>query len=146
MTLVDLIFLVHVAATLMLTGIVWFIQVDHYPLLRYIDRPSFIRYEAAHTRLAMSLGVGLLVVESVTGGLLLWRRPAGVTIGQALSGLVLLGMVWGSTLCLQIPQHRILAGGFDETAYRKLVMSNWVRTLSYTARMCVILWMVRCAR
>jgi len=83
-----------------------------------------------------------MVVESVTGVLLLHWRPEGVVAGQVWFGLVLLGIIWLSTMLLQVPQHRILASGFDEKAYRILVTSNWIRTVSYTLRVFLVLWMV----
>ena len=135
-------FLVHLVTTLTVAGIMWFIQVVHYPLLRYVGQASFVTYEKAHTRLAIGLVVSLMVIESATGVLLLRWRPAGVTGGQVAIGLVLLGIIWVSTMLLQVPQHHRLASGFSEKAHRILVESNWIRTACYTARAFLLSWMV----
>ncbi len=49
-------------------------------------------------------------------------------------GLVLLVVIWCSTVFFQMPQHRVLGLGFHDKAYRRLVQSNWIRTLSWTGR------------
>ena len=52
----------------------------------------------------------------------------------AVVGIVLLGVVWVSTWALQVPAHGRLANGFDVGSHRRLVVSNWVRTLGWSAR------------
>ena len=49
--------LVHAAATWFLVGLIWIIQVVHYPLFARVGEDGFVAYEAAHTRL-ISLVVG----------------------------------------------------------------------------------------
>ena len=138
----SLVFLVHVLTTLMVAGIMWFIQLVHYPLLRHVGRSSFVAYETTHTRLAIEVVVSLMVIESITAGLLLLGRPQGITLAQCWIGVLLLTIIWWSTLRLQVPQHHILASGFDEHAYRRLVGSHWIRTGSYSARALLMLWMI----
>ncbi|MGI9470789.1 MAG: hypothetical protein ACR2NZ_04615, partial [Rubripirellula sp.] len=52
----------------------------------------------------------------------------------AITGLVLIVLIWLSTAFLQVPCHQQLSNGFDEAAYRRLVSSNWIRTALWTAR------------
>ena len=137
-----ILFFVHVLTTLMVTGMMWFVQVVHYPLLRYVGQASFSAYETAHTRLAIILVVSLMVIESVTGLMLLVWRPQWLGIELCWVGLALLAIIWWSTFCLQVPQHRILASGFNAQAYQVLVRSNWIRTGSYSARALLVLWML----
>ena len=57
-------------------------------------------------------------------------------IGGALAwcGLGLLAVAWVSTGLWQVPAHRRLAGGFDAVTHRRLVRTNWVRTVAWSAR------------
>ena len=135
-------FLLHVAVTLIVAGMMWFVQVIHYPLLRYVGKEAFRTYEAIHTRRAIAWVVSLMVAEAITGGLLLWWRPGWLTLTQVWVGLLLLGIVWASTMFLQVPQHHVLAVGFDERALDRLVSSNWIRTICYTGRTCLMLWII----
>ncbi|HEX2205610.1 MAG TPA: hypothetical protein VHG91_20025 [Longimicrobium sp.] len=49
-------------------------------------------------------------------------------------------MVWLSTALLQVPMHGRLERGFDAAAHRRLVATNWVRTVAWTARGVLLLW------
>jgi hypothetical protein len=57
----------------------------------------------------------------------------------ALLGALLLGGVWISTALLQAPAHGRLAQGFDAVVHRRLVRSNWIRTLAWLGRVPVAL-------
>ena len=69
--------LVHAAATWFLVGLIWIIQVVHYPLFARVGEDGFVAYEAAHTRL-ISLVVGpAMLVEGVATLWLFFPRPTG---------------------------------------------------------------------
>ena len=53
--------------------------------------------------------------------------------------LCLLAVVWISTFAVQVPLHRRLAEGYDAARHRRLVLSNWIRTLAWTARAVLVL-------
>ena len=57
----------------------------------------------------------------------------------ATDGLALLAAVWMSTALLQVPCHRKLAHGFDSDIVRRLVATNWIRTVCWTLRLLVAL-------
>ena len=56
--------------------------------------------------------------------------------------LVLVGVIWLSTIFVQAPLHGRLGGGFDAGLHRRLVVSNWVRTVAWALRGLLVLWMV----
>ncbi len=136
------IFLIHILTTLMVAGMIWFIQVVHYPLLRHVGAASFTTYETAHTRLSIMTVVSLMVIESFTGTWLLISRPTGIDVIPCALGIALLVLIWWSTFALQVPQHQMLISGFNAQAYHRLVKSNWIRTAAYTARALLMLWMI----
>jgi hypothetical protein len=72
-----------------------------------------------------------MLVEAVTAFFLVVLVPEQPLVWW---GLVLLVLIWGSTLALQVPQHRRLERGFDAAAHRRLVRTNWIRTFAWTAR------------
>ena len=136
------IFFVHVLATFLITGMMWFIQLIHYPLLSLVGKDPFHVYESAHTRLAIFTVVSLMLLEALTGVLLLIWHPQAVSMPQILVGLGLLAIIWLSTMFLQVPQHHILAKGFDAKAHNFLVQSNWIRTSAYSLRTALLLWII----
>ena len=122
--------LAHAAATLALCGLVWFVQVVHYPLFARVGADAFPAYEASHTRRTTWIVAPLLLTEALTAGLLLATDPSALT----LTGAVLVIALWLSTALVQVPLHRTLSAGFSTPAHARLVTTNWARTALWTAR------------
>ena len=140
--LVKVIFLAHVAATLFMCGVIWFVQVVHYPLFESVGKDKFDAYQAAHRDLIFWVVVPPMLIEGLTAVLLLWQRPQGVEAKFLWTGLVLLAIIWLSTWFLQMPQHNRLIQGFDQHALRILVLSNWIRAFGWSARSVLVLFML----
>lgn len=73
---------------------------------------------------------------------LLWYRPLAVPASHALAGFILLRVIWSSTALVQIPLRNRLAHGFESAVSRNLVFTNWLRTISWSLRGLLTLWMV----
>ncbi len=140
-----MILLLQVASTWFMTGLIWFVQVVHYPLYNRVGTQAFSRYEIDHTHLTTLVVGPAMLVELLSAAWLLGYPPEGVSTWQTWSGMALLGLIWVSTAILQVPQHSILAAAFDETAYTTLVATNWIRTLAWTLRGGLVLWMLHSA-
>jgi hypothetical protein len=134
--------LLHLTATLFMAGVIWFVQVVHYPLLARVGPGDAPGYERTHTRLTAWVVGPPMLAELATGILLLWVRPAGVTVWTAGAGVALLGVIWLSTQFVQVPCHERLSRAFDPAVHRRLVASNWVRTAAWSLRGLLVLGMV----
>ena len=132
--MIKLVFLANLAATFFMIGLIWFVQVVHYPLFDRVGREGFTAYEMAHSQLTSLVVIPPMLIELVTTGLLLIARPVGMRYWEALAGTVLLVVVWGSTFFLQVPRHGELALGFDPAAQSALVATNWIRTVAWSLR------------
>lgn len=137
-----MVLLVHAGATLFMSGLVWFVQVVHYPLFARVGADGYTRYQAEHVRRTGWVVAPAMLIEAGSGVALLAWRPAAVSIGLVLAGLCLLLVVWLSTSLVQVPRHRGLQDGWDETLGRSLVATNWVRTAAWSARGLVVLAML----
>ena len=117
-----------------MVGVIWFVQVVHYPLFARVDGPGSADYAVENQR-RTSWVVGLpMAAEGVTALWLAASPPDGVGRVLPLVGLVLLAVVLGSTVLVQVPAHSRLADGHDPSVVRRLVAGNWVRTVGWTAR------------
>ena len=135
-------FLAHLASTLFMMGVIWFVQVVHYPLLDRIAPHDFPKYEQAHTRLTTWVVGPPMLAELVSGVLLLWVRPIGVSSLLAVAGVALLAVIFCSTQFIQVPCHARLSQAFDPAVHRRLVRTNWVRTVAWSLRGLLVLWML----
>lgn len=136
-----IIFLLHLAATLVMVGVIWIVQVVHYPLFSAVGSDGFASYQAEHSRRITYIVGPLMLFELATAALFVIARPPSISASSAWIGLALVIAIWGSTLALQVPQHSILGGGFDAAAHRTLVLTNWIRTAAWTARGALVLYL-----
>ncbi len=130
----DTLFALHTLATIMMAGLIWFVQLVHYPLYAMVGEEAFSAYERAHTSRITWLVAPLMGVEAVTAAMLLFLAEAGTSHTLALIGAILVIVVWGSTAFLQVPCHTKLMAGFDPIVARRLVATNWVRTAAWSLR------------
>lgn len=137
--------LAHLAATLYMTGLVWFVQVVHYPLFGAVAPEGFRSYAAGHVRRTNWVVGPPMLAEAACALLLVGLRPAGVPPLALAVGLVLLGVIWASTLALQVPRHARLQNGFDAEVHHQLVRTNWIRTAAWSARAVLALAMLAAA-
>ncbi|HET7481163.1 MAG TPA: hypothetical protein VFJ72_16780 [Rubrobacteraceae bacterium] len=137
----QLLFLTHLASTLVMTGIIWFVQVVHYPLFSRVGAAGFPAYSEAHSHLTTFVVGPPMIVEAATAVLLVFVRPEDVPDYLVWIGLILLAAVWLSTAALQVPRHTKLGLGFDPAVWTGLVATNWVRTAAWSLRAGVVLTM-----
>jgi hypothetical protein len=133
--------LLHAAATLFMTGLIWFVQVVHYPMFANVGREGFSAYAQLHSALTTWVVAPVMLVELAAAFYLLTAPQ--VPRWLSITGAVLLAIVWLSTLLLQVPRHEQLSHGFDATAHFWLVRTNWIRTIGWSLRAVVSLAMVK---
>lgn len=129
----------HAAATWYMTGVIWFVQLVHYPLMARVGTDGFAAYEALHRRYTGWVVGPPMLLEAATALALWWRRPSSAAWT---AGLVLVAVIWLSTFLLQVPSHDRLSRGMDAAALGRLVNGNWIRTAAWTARAMLVMWWI----
>jgi hypothetical protein len=139
----ELILFTQLFSTLSMVGVIWFVQIVHYPLFERVGREAFAEYERRHQQRTTIVVAPLMLIEALTAVLLLFWRPEGVTVWLPWVGLVLVAVLWASTFFWQVPAHEKLAAEFEPATHVRLVRSNWLRTAGWTARgllVCGMCW------
>jgi hypothetical protein len=136
------VFWLHLLSTIFMTGVIWFVQIVHYPLFDHVSRQDFTKYEMRHMQRTTWVVAPAMLIELMTGIVLVALARPGLTLTLATANLLLLGVVWTSTWFLQVPRHRVLADGFNGVAHQSLVRGNWVRTAAWSMRSVLVLWLV----
>lgn len=129
-----LLLVAHALVTWSLCGLIWFVQLVHYPLFLHVPAAAAVAYEQEHCRRITPLVAPLMLLEVLLTAWLCWEPPAGVARSSALAGAGLLAVIWLSTLALQVPLHGRLGRGHDRDAVVRLVRTNWLRTAAWTLR------------
>ena len=128
------ILLLNVVSTWFMVGLIWFVQIVHYPLFSGVPPEPFAAYHRRHVRRTTWVVAPVMLVELSAALALLWLRPIAVPAWVAWAGLALLAAAWGSTWLLQIPRHNELATCYAPAPHAALCNSNWLRTAAWTAR------------
>ena len=125
--------------SLMMTGLIWFVQLVHYPLFKHVLPENFIQYEQLHTAKTGLLVAPLMVIELLSG-MAFWYLHAKHLLNHL--ALVMLGIVWISTFFIQVPLHKKLAKKYSFEQINRLVQSNWIRTVCWTIRSGCLLFLI----
>jgi hypothetical protein len=134
---VSLVVVGHAASTVFLAGVIWTIQVVHYPLFTRVAPAGFTAAMADHSR--RITGVVLLpwAVQGATTVWLLVQRPAGTPTPLIWSAAVLATLPVAVTIAASVPAHQALGRGFDPRVHARLLATNWLRTAAWTAHAAV---------
>ena len=121
-------------SSLALMGLIWCVQLVHYPMFERLDRARFGEHLRWHGN-AISYLVGpLMIVELICAAWLAHRCPLGLALVVA---------IWLCTGLIQVPLHNRLCQGYEPRVLARLIQSNWIRTALWTARGILSLQLLR---
>ena len=138
-TLFAPLFLLDLAATLYMWGVIWTVQIVHYPLFARVGAQNWHLYHEGHTRLMTLVVLPAMVTELGTAGLLALTRPTWLSPGLLWAGFAFAVLTWAVTFFISVPLHDTLGRGFDEATIARLVSTNWLRTALWTGHAAVLL-------
>lgn len=129
----DTLLIFQAAATWFMTGVIWTIQLVHYPLFDH-GGPAYPVWQTRHMNRISIVVIPPMLVELGTAAYAVWAPGTLLPRSWAALGLAAVAGVWGSTFVWQEPAHSTLARGYDAAVHSRLVNSNWVRTVLWSAR------------
>ena len=137
-----IVFLINLACTWFMVGLIWIIQIVHYPLFSNVGSEDFITFHGSHKILISPLVGSVMIFELVSSVILIFQTPKGVPNWTIVVSIILLSVIWISTLILQVPYHERLGSGFDKEIHDLLVKTNWIRTVCWSLRGIFVLLML----
>ena len=132
--MINLILLANFVATCLMTGVIWFVQWVHYPLLAQVPVDRAVETAVEHQRRTGQVLAIPMAVEGFTTLGLLISRPESVQIFWPWFGAVLLAVALGSTVFVSVPLHAIMATNPTADVGQRLVVTNWPRTIAWSLR------------
>lgn len=127
----ELIFLINAFASFFLTGLIWIVQLVHYPSFHHVSDENFVQFQKHHVNSIDKIVIPAMIAEITTSFALAWFD--GFFSLNAL-GFYLVVMIWISTGLFSVPAHSILEDRKDQNAINRLVSTNWVRTVLWTIK------------
>ena len=131
--------LLNAAAVLLMTGVIWFVQLVHYPLFGSVGGDQWRSYHSEHSRRTTWVVVAPMTVDLATSIALVAAVPAGVSPALVVAGAVAAVVTWGATGLLAVPAHRRLSNGWHAGVGRRLTSTNWVRTTAWSCHSLLVL-------
>ena len=132
--MINLILLANFVATCLMTGVIWFVQWVHYPLLAKVPVDRAVETAINHQRRTGQVLAIPMAVEGFTTLGLLIIRPESVHIFWPWFGAVLLAVALGSTVFVSVPLHAKMATNPTADVGQRLVVTNWPRTIAWSLR------------
>lgn len=133
----DYVFKLNIIFTAAMFGVIWIVQLVHYPMFAGLERETFVTWHKYHSDRISYVVIPLMIGELLTSIAMFWML-------QDATSLVLLGLtvsVWASTFFVSVPLHNALGAGDHELTPRqiqKLVSTNWIRTLLYSMKIVLL--------
>jgi hypothetical protein len=123
--------LINLVASWALVGLIWTIQLVHYPSFSFVAEDQFLEFHRHHTRSITWVVMPLMLVELA----LAFYLAADYQWGwQWLSLLIIVLLLWALTFFFAVPLHNQLGLGKNEIIIQKLVSANWPRTILWTIK------------
>lgn len=132
----NLILSIYVFCSFYMTGVIWLIQLLNYPSLRYIHPAQFNEFHRRHTS-AMSILVGPVMLAEMGCVLVLAKSLVFHWVIQA----GLLAVLWLSTFLISVPIHNKLAKSHQNFLIKRLIKTNWIRTILWTTKAGLLFYM-----
>ncbi len=146
MTLDQILLSVQAVASSAMCGLIWFVQVVHYPLFGLVGGEPSKAFAHDHQDRTARVVIPFMLAEGAAAFFLAAWTPVGVPRPVAVLGAAVVVAIWLSTALVQMPLHRRLAReGHAAEAVATLVRSNWLRTVLWSLRAALSVWMLRAA-
>jgi hypothetical protein len=129
-----------------MTGLIWLIQVVHYPLFSMVSPENFTEYSTKHANSITPIVAIPMIIELITSFVLLFSLPNWVTNQQAIFLFVIILLIFASTFFIQVPLHNTLQLGYNKELISKLVFSNWIRTVLWTAKSVIMIYLLTASK
>ena len=111
--------------------LIWLVQIIIYPGLTRIPARDFVNYHTWYMVRITTVVFPLMICEVIITIAWLFLQNSLIYATFA-AGLVT--VVWISTFTLQVPIHRSLQKGKDESKIKRLVATNWIRTAAWSLK------------
>ena len=111
--------------------LIWLVQLIVYPGFQRIPAEDFPSFHKWYALRISSVVLPLMISE--LGLIAWWVLSDNHSIASVLSG-VFVFIVWLSTFVFQIPIHNQLKTEKNDMLIRRLVSTNWIRTVAWTLK------------
>ena len=135
-----LVLFVHLIFTSVMTGVIWVIQIVHYPSFHFVEKELYTAFQKFHMNRISIIVIPIMLSELITGLLLLLDKSSKSSL--LITSFVILILIWAITGVFFSKAHNKLIIGYQELVVNQLVVMNWIRTLLWTFRLLLLIFFI----
>ena len=129
----------HLISTSIMVGVIWVVQLVHYPSFKYVNESDYIIFQKYHMSNISYIVFPVMFTELITAILILFFGEESLFF---MLSLICLFLIWVITGVLFTKFHNTLQKGKDLKMIEKMIKANWMRTLLWTLRLIMILFVI----
>ena len=126
----------HLIFTSIMTGVIWVIQIVHYPSFHFIEKELYTAFQKFHMNKISIIVIPIMLAEIITGMMLFLDKSSKSPF--LIISFVILVLIWLITGVFFSKAHNELMTGYQELVVNQLVVMNWIRTLLWTLRLLLL--------
>ena len=130
----------HLIFTSIMTGVIWVIQIVHYPSFHFIEKELYTAFQKFHMNKISIIVIPIMLAELITGMMLFLDKSAKSPF--LIVSFVILVLIWLITGVFFSKAHNELMTGYQELVVNQLVVMNWIRTSLWTLRLLLLIGFV----
>ena len=127
---------IHFLSTSLMVGIIWVIQLLHYPTFHFIKESDYVEFQHFHMQRISFIVVPVMIMELLSGFMLVYYFRSNLSI----LCLIILLVIWSITFVFFTKLHQSLLDGYDKIIVDKLVQINWSRTVLWSLRLIILIY------
>ena len=130
----------HLIFTSIMTGVIWVIQIVHYPSFHFIEKELYTAFQKFHMNKISIIVIPIMLAELITGMMLFLDKSSKSPF--LIISFVILVLIWLITGVFFSKAHNELITGYQELVVNQLIAMNWIRTLLWTLRLLLLTYFV----
>lgn len=133
---IEILYNVHFLSTSIMVGIIWVIQLLHYPAFHFIKESDYVEFQHFHMQRISFIVVPVMILELFSAFMLVYYLRSNLLI----LCLIILLFIWLITFVFFTKLHQSLLDGYDKKIVDKLVKINWSRTVLWSLRLIILIY------
>ena len=135
-------FMIHLVSTSFMVGVIWIVQLVHYPTFLFIDEQKSYAFQKFHMSRISYIVMPAMTTELFSGIYIYIYSNMAIDSNLFLLALTILIINWIITALVFVEMHNKLLINYKIEIISLLVKWNWLRTLLWSVRLILLLRMV----
>ena len=134
-------FVIHLVSTSFMVGVIWIVQLVHYPTFLFIDEQKSYDFQKFHMSRISYIVMPAMTTELFSGIYIYIYSNMAIESNLFLLALTILIINWIITALVFVKMHNKLLINYKIEIISLLVKWNWLRTLLWSVRLILLLRM-----